>query len=81
MSSNEVGYTEGLTVKIHTKKSNKRETIVGPHAQRDYVTYFNAVDNNDHDRSLYLTIQKICYCLRIFCWELDRLVYTLFVVV
>ena len=82
MSSHEVGYTEVLTVKIHTKKNKKQDTIAGPHSQREYVKYFNDVGKNDHKSSFYsTTIQTIRYYLRIFCWELDRVVHSLFVVV
>ena len=60
MSLNEVGYTEGMTVKIHGKKKKKRDTIAGSCAQRDYMTYLNYVDKNDHDSSFYsTTIRKI----------------------
>ena len=82
MSSNEVGYTEGLTVKIHSKNKKKQDNISGPRAQRDYVTYFNTVDRNDHDSSLSLAaIQTIRYYLIIFFWALDRVVHTIFVAV
>ena len=82
MSSDEVGYTKGLTLKRHIKKKKNRETISGPRAQREYVTYFNAVENNDHDISFYsTTIRKIRYYFGIFLWVLDRVVHTLFVVV
>ena len=82
LSPNEVGYTEEMTGKRHNKKKKKQEIISGPRTQRDYVTYFNAVDNNDHDISFYsTTIQKICYYLIIFCCALDCIVHTLFVVV
>ena len=82
LSSNEVGYTEGLTVKRHSKKKKNQETITGPHAKRDYMTYFNAFDKNDHDSSFYLvTIRTIRYYLIIFCLELDCVVRTIFVVV
>ena len=67
LSPNEVVYTEGLTVKRHGKKKNIRVNIAGPFAQRNYVTYFNAVDKNDHNSSFCLTtIRKIHYYLRIF---------------
>ena len=82
MSSNEVGYTEGLTVKRHSKKKKKREIISVTRAQRYYMTYLNSVNKNDHNSSFYLrTTRKIRYYLKIFCWALDRVVNTLFVVV
>ena len=82
MSLNEVGYTKGLTLKIHRNTNKKRETIAGPRIQRDYMKIFNDVDNNNHGRYFYSTaIRKIYYYLRILCWALDRVVHTLFVVV
>ena len=67
LSSDEVGYTKGLTLKRHSKKKKNRETISGPRAQREYVTYFNAANKNDHDSSFYLkSICKIRYYLGIF---------------
>ena len=53
MSSNEVGYIEGVTLKRYNNKNNKQETIAGLRSQRDYVTYSNAVDNNYHGSSFY----------------------------
>ena len=77
-----MGYTEGLILKIHTNKYKKRETIEIPHAQREYVTYYNNVDKNNHEISFCLmTIWTIHHCLRIFFWALDRIFHTLFVVV
>ena len=82
MSSNEVGYIEGLTVKKHSEKKRKQDIISGPCARREYMPYFNTVENNDHYISLYLTtIWTIRYYLRIFCWTLGRFVHTLFVLV
>ena len=52
---NEVGYTEGLTVKINSDKKKKQETISGPRTQSNYVTYFNAIDKNNYDRCFYST--------------------------
>ena len=81
MSSNEVMHTDGLTVKIHTKKKNKRDTLSGPGAQRYYVAYFNAVDKNYHYRSFDLaTIQTIYHYLGILCWSLNHLFHNIFVV-
>ena len=82
LSSNEVGYTKGLTVKRHSKKKKKQDNIVGPRAQRNHVTYLNTVGRNDHDSFFSsATIQTIHYYLRIFFWALDRVVHTLFVAV
>ena len=67
LSSNEVGYNEGVTVKRHTNNKNKRETIADPRAQNDYVKYFNAIDKNDNETSFYYTtLRKIFYHLIIF---------------
>ena len=55
MSSNEVGYTEGLTVKKYIRGEMNQETIEGPRAQREYVTYFNDVEKNDQESSFYST--------------------------
>ena len=55
MSSNEVGHTKGLNVKIHGNKNKKQENISFPSAQKDYVRYFNDVDKNDNDISFYLS--------------------------
>ena len=82
LSTNKVGASHGLTVKRHTKKRARRDTLAAPRAQRDYVTFFNAVDRNDRDSADYsTTIKTMRYYLRIFCWVLDRVVHTIFVVV
>ena len=76
------GILTGWLWKRNSKKNINQETIAGPRVQRDYVKYINAVDKNNHYSSFYLgTICKICYYLRIFYWALDRVVYTLFVVI
>ena len=43
------GILRGVTVKRQTNKNNNLETIAGPLAQRDYMPYFNYVDNNYHE--------------------------------
>ena len=59
-----------------------REVIDGPRAQRDYVTFFNAVDRSDRASSDWsTTIRTNIYYIRILCWVLDRVVHTLFVVI
>ena len=71
-----------MTVKINSRKKKKQENIAGPRAQRDHVTYFNTVGKNDHDSSFsQAATQTIRYYLRIFFWERDRVVHTLFVAV
>ena len=82
LSTNRVGASSGLTVRRHSKKKRRRETLAAPRAQRDYVNFFSAVDRNDRDSADYsTTIKTTRYYLRIFCWMLDRVVHTLFVVV
>ena len=82
-STNTFGVSSGLTVKRHTKKRARRETLAAPRAQRDYVGYFNAVDRNIRDSAAdYSTIIKTFrYYLQIFYWVLDRVAHTVFVTV
>ena len=42
-------------MKRSVKGKRQRDTLDGPHAQADYITYFNAVDRNDCDRDDYST--------------------------
>ena len=66
----------------HTKTRVKHDTLAAPRAQRDYVNFCNTVDRNDRDSADYLTtIKTVRYYLRIFCWILDRVIHTMFVVV
>ena len=59
-----------------------REVIDGPRAQRDYVTFLNAVDRSDRDSSDWsTTIRTDRYFIGILCWMLDQVVHTLFVVI
>ena len=82
LSTNGVGASSGLTVRRHSKKKRRRETLAAPRAQRDYVRYFSAVDRNDRDSADYsTTIKTTRFYLRFFCWMLDRVVHTLFVAV
>ena len=82
LSSDSVGFSEGLTVKRHTGKRAERDTIDAPLAQAKYVKYFNAVDRNDRDSADYsTTIRTNRYYLRIFCWALDRAIHCTYVVV
>ena len=78
LSTNEVGFSDGMTVKRHTKKRERRDTIDAPRAQQDYSQFFNAVDRNDRDSSDYsTTIRTNRYYLRIFCWALDSVLKNL----
>ena len=82
LSSKEAGFSTGLSVKRHVRGKKDREIIDRPRAQLEYVKYFNAVDRNDRDSADYsTTIRTIRYYIRIFCWGLDRVVHTLYVVV
>jgi len=72
LSSNQVGFSNGLSVKRHVKGKSTREVIEGPRAQRDYITFFNAVDRSDRDSADWSTsIQTNRYYIRILCWVLD----------
>ena len=46
LSTNEIGFSDGMTVKRHTKKREKRDTIEAPRAQQDYAQFFNAQDRD-----------------------------------
>ena len=43
LSTNEVEFSNGISVKRHGKGKAMREVIEGPQSQRDYVTFFNVV--------------------------------------
>ena len=58
LSTNTIGASQGITVKRHCKIRAGRETLATPRVQREYVTYFNAVDRNDHDSAEHLTTIK-----------------------
>ena len=45
----QASFSDGMSVKRHTKKRAKRDTIEAPRAQQDYSQFFNAVDRNDRD--------------------------------
>ena len=69
---NQVGFSNGLSVKRHVKGKSTREVIEGPRAQRDYITFFNAVDRSDRDSADWSTsIRTNRYYIRILCWVLD----------
>ena len=81
LSSSSIGFSDGLTVKRHTRKRAKRDTIPAPRAQAEYVKYFNAVDRNDRDSSDYsTTIRTNRYYLRVFTWSLDRIIHCAYVI-
>ena len=82
LHSGEIGRSNGLSVLRHVKGKQMRVRINGPRAQAEYATYFNAVDCNDRDSADFsTTIRSNRYYLRIFCWILDRVVHTIYVVV
>jgi hypothetical protein len=82
LSTSSVGFSDGMTVKRHTRKRAKRDTIAAPRAQAEYVVYFNAVDRNDRDSADYsTTIRTNRYYLRIFTWTLDRVIHCEYVIV
>jgi hypothetical protein len=82
LSTNEVGFSDGSTVKRHTRRKATRDTIDSPRARDDYAEFFNAVDRNDRDSYDYSTsIRTNRYYLRIFCWGLDRIIHCLYIVV
>ena len=82
MSSNEVGASQGYSVRRHVKGRGKRDRFAAPRAQNDYAEFFNAVDRTNRDGSDFsTTIRTNRYYLRIVCWCLDRVIHALFVVV
>lgn len=83
LSSNFIGASVGNFVKRSTRKgADTRDTVPAPIAQTDYAAHMGAVDQNDRDSADYsTTIHSVRYYLRIFCWVLDRVVHTCFVVV
>ena len=77
-----VGPTSNNTVKRHHKGKYSRLDITAPIVGRKYSESMGAVDKNDRDSADYSTsIRTNRYYLRIFCWVLDRVVYTVYVVV
>ena len=82
LNSNDVGFSDGMVVKRHSRGKRSRDTIASPRAQTWYVKFYSAVDKNDRDSADWSsTIKTSRYYLRIFFWGLDRVVHTLYVVV
>ena len=80
MSLNTIGAIEGLFVKCSKKGRRHRDTIPRPMAQLDYANHLNVLDKNDRDSVDYsTTIRTMRYFLCIFCWGLDRVVLTCYV--
>ena len=64
------------------KGNNTRSLIAGTIAQQDYAKMFNVVDRNDRDSADFSTsITTNRFYLMIFCWLLDRVVHTEFLVI
>ena len=79
---NQVGFSNGLSVKRNVKGQSTREVSEGPRAQRDCITFFNAVDRSDRDSADWTTIIRTNrYYIRILCWVSDRVVHTLYIVI
>ena len=82
LSTTKVGSSKDLFVRRSQKGKQGRSTFPAPMAQQDYTAHFNAVDRNDRDSADWsTTIRTIRYYLRIFFWQLDRVVHTCYVVV
>jgi len=66
LNTNQVGFSNGLSVKRHVKGQKKREEIAGPRAQSDYITFMNAVNRSNYDSADWsTTIRTNRYYLRI----------------
>jgi hypothetical protein len=82
LHSNAIGRSTTHTVRRHSRGQRERRVINAPNSQQRYADNFNAVDRNDRDSSDYsTTIRTTRYYLRIFCWALDRVIHTCYVVV
>lgn len=82
LSPSSVGFSHGMTVKHHSCKRAKRDTIAGPRAQAEFVLYFNAIEVNERDSTDYsTTIRTNWYYLCIFTWSLDHLRHYEYVIV
>ena len=82
ISNCEVGFSNGYSVKRHVRGKQDQEIINGPCDQAEYINFMNAVDRNNRDSTDFSTsIQTNRYFIRIFCWGLDRVVHTAYVVV
>ena len=73
ISITHVGFSNGYSVKRHSRGKQEREIIDIVRSQAEYVKWYNTVDKNDRNSADYLT--TICtnrYYIRIFCLEFDR---------
>eukprot|EP00984_Skeletonema_dohrnii_P004810 scaffold1689_cov99-Skeletonema_dohrnii-CCMP3373.AAC.1 len=82
LNSNEIGYSDGTTVRRHRRGKRMRELINAPNTAVEYALYYSAVDKNDRDSADFSTsIRTNRYYIRIFCWSLDRVVHAEYVIV
>ena len=82
LHSNGIGRTKDNYVRRHSKEKRTRDILTAPNAQKNYANNYNGVDRNDRDSADWsTTIRTTRYYLRIFCWALDRVVHTCYVVV
>ena len=83
LHSNAIGCSKTHTVRRHSRGQRERgESSRRQIANNVYADNYNAVDRNDHDTTDYsTTIHTARYYLPIFCWALDRVIHTCYVVV
>ncbi len=81
-STNNVGWSDGMSVQRHEQGKCTCDTIAVPRAQADYISsYSGDVDRNDRDSTAYSTTTHTNqYYLRFFCWVLDRVIHAVYVV-
>ena len=77
-----VGPSVGESVRRNTKGADERIEISAPKVQKEYATYYNAVDRNDRDSADYTTSMRTNrWYLRIVFWLLDRVIHCTYVIV
>ena len=82
LSSNRVGVSEVLFAKRFSKGRKTTDIIAGPQAQADYMLVFSSMDKNNQVSTDYFTnVHTDRHYLIIFCWGLDRVIHTNYVVV
>ncbi len=71
-----------MTVQRHVWGKHMHDTIDALQAQANYVANYNAINRNDRNSVDYsTTIRTNRYYLQIFCWALDRVIHTAYVMV
>ena len=81
LHSNGIEQTKDHYVRRHSKEKQTRDVLPAPNAQNYYTNNYNGVDRNDRDSADWsTTIQTTRYYLHIFCWALDHVVHTCYVV-